>query len=245
MAIPTQEHDVEQRAEHDERLATSPLRDGVVADGADGGLDDDREERPADREEGGRRPERDVAPDVRVDEPERDVLADRGVDRGEPQPVERDAKELGHRQESGRTRAGFRCPRGEGRGYGHLVLRSLGGARRARAGSVRHSPRRCREDARSLRAGHRLVADGDGRRASERLWRSRRPRPTARDRRRSAARRPANAADRGNGSLGEARADRHEGTARHRAPTGSGGRSPSGPGCPPRYRLMSRSYSGK
>ena len=117
-----EEHDVEQAAEHDVRLAPAPARDRVVADVADGRLDDDPDDRRADADEE-HRPADLVARHEPVElEAVGDEQADRGVDRRQAQPVERDPQQLGGRQQ---RRSGGRPPSGSAPTVGTVVAMSV------------------------------------------------------------------------------------------------------------------------
>ena len=96
---PEQEHEVEQRAEDDVRLAATPAADRVVADRADRRLDEDRDDADRDRDQEERPPDLEIwhghRPEV---EPVLDEQPDRAVDRGQAQPVQRDADQVAGRQ---------------------------------------------------------------------------------------------------------------------------------------------------
>ena len=99
---PHQEDDVEQRPEDDVRLPPAPLRDRVVADVADGRLDDDPDDRRADADDEHRRAHLVLGHEAVELEAVGDEQADRGVDRRQAQPVERDPEQVRQRQERGR-----------------------------------------------------------------------------------------------------------------------------------------------
>ena len=98
-----QEHDVEQRAEHDERLPTAPPRHGVVAQRADRGLDDDADDRAGETDDRERLADIVLRDEVAEVQSIGGELADRGVDRREAQPVGRQASELAQRQQRRRA----------------------------------------------------------------------------------------------------------------------------------------------
>jgi hypothetical protein len=103
---PEQADQVEQRADDDKRLAAAPARDGVVADRADRGLDEDPDDRDRDREQEGRPADLELADEVVELQAVLDEQADGAVDCGEAEPVERDPDEVADGQRGGRAAAG-------------------------------------------------------------------------------------------------------------------------------------------
>ncbi len=95
---PDQEHEIEQGADEDVRLAPPPARDGVVGDRADRRLDDHGDDRPADRheEEGSSRLALDDKPGE-LEAPGED-RREAGEDRRQAEPIDRDPDELAVRE---------------------------------------------------------------------------------------------------------------------------------------------------
>ena len=100
-----EEHHVEQRAEHDVRLAPAPAGRGVVADRADRGLHSDREHEHEDRDDGQRRALGAGCHEVVELDAGLDGSGDDRIDRGEAEPERRDADQGADRQVDARAGA--------------------------------------------------------------------------------------------------------------------------------------------